>query len=164
MQDWIKIPPKEHTHIYIHSKRERIITFFTIVCCYSTLPYIGDAWKNYKPTKKKEKNYEREREKLILLRREIATLCQFINEELVKGERERISAEEIERNWFCDLWGREEDEVRERYMKSSLIIWAPPTLCFYKNATIFIFTENENGQKLYSFSVFKFIFLTENEY
>ena len=32
-----------------------------------------------------------------------ATLCQFINEELVKGERERISAEEIERNWFCDL-------------------------------------------------------------
>ena len=68
------------------------------------------------------------------------------------------SAEEIERNWFCDLWVREEDKVRGRYMKSSLIIWAPPTWCFYKNATIFIFTENENGQKLYSFFVFKFIF------
>ena len=88
-----------------------------------------------------------------------ATLCQFINKELVKEERERIDAKEIEINWFFDLWGREEDEVRERYMKSSLIIWAPPTLCFYKNATIFIFTENENGQKLYSFYVFKFIFL-----
>ena len=32
-----------------------------------------------------------------------ATLFQFVNEELGKGERERIGAEEIERNWFCDL-------------------------------------------------------------
>ena len=32
-----------------------------------------------------------------------ATFCQFVNEELVKGERERIDVEEIERNWFCDL-------------------------------------------------------------
>ena len=96
-----------------------------------------------------------------------ATLCQFVDEELIKGERERIGAEEIEKNWFCDLWGREEDEVKEReiyiyiyiYMKSSLIIWAPQTWCFYKNATVFIFIENENGQKLYSFSIFKFIFV-----
>ena len=68
-----------------------------------------------------------------------ATLGQFVDEELVKGERERIGAKEIERNWFCDLWGREEDKVRDRYMKSSLIIWAPPTWWFYKNATVFIF-------------------------
>ena len=32
-----------------------------------------------------------------------ATLCQFINEELVKEERERIDAKEIEINWFFDL-------------------------------------------------------------
>ena len=82
-----------------------------------------------------------------------------IHQRRTRQRREgKNSAEEIERNWFCDLWGREEDEVRGRYMKSSLIIWAPPTWCFYKNATIFIFTENENGQKLYSFFVCKFIF------
>ena len=32
-----------------------------------------------------------------------ATLGQFVDEELVKGERERIGAKEIERNWFYDL-------------------------------------------------------------
>ena len=32
-----------------------------------------------------------------------ATLGQFVDKELVKGERERIGAKEIERNWFCDL-------------------------------------------------------------
>ena len=32
-----------------------------------------------------------------------ATLCQFINKELVKEERERIDAKEIEINWFFDL-------------------------------------------------------------
>ena len=85
------------------------------------------------PPKGKKKNYERERERerereidlveerdrTILHQNSVAlcqhvayfqslknieaTLCQFITEELVKGERERISAEEIERNWFCDL-------------------------------------------------------------
>ena len=83
--------------------------------------------------------------KLILLRREIEQ--SYIKMASPCINRQRRTRQRREGENRCR--GKREKLVlwlvreRERDMKSLLNIWAPPTLSFYKNATMFIFIENE---------------------